>query len=51
MAKIFWVICPKCEKKFYAASDDFRSKEHRLMCPFCGIRFLDRESKEIIEGQ
>ena len=51
MAKIFWVVCPKCAKKFYAAKDDFRFKEHHLMCPFCGGRFLDKDSKKITDGE
>jgi len=50
MAKIFWVVCPKCERKFYAAKDDFRFQERRLMCPFCGERFRDREAREVIDG-
>ncbi|MEA4892348.1 MAG: hypothetical protein VB085_07270 [Peptococcaceae bacterium] len=48
MAKIFWVACPKCGKKFYASVDDFRNKDRKLMCPFCQARFLDKESKEPI---
>lgn len=48
MAKIFWVTCPKCGKKFYASVDDFRHKNIKLMCPFCGHRFFDHESKDPI---
>jgi len=51
MAKIFWVVCGKCEKKFYAAKDDFRSKDRKLMCPFCGERFLDKDARQIIDGE
>ena len=50
MAKIFWVVCPKCDRKFYAAKDDFRFQDRRLMCPFCGERFLDNEAKEIVDS-
>jgi uncharacterized protein YbaR (Trm112 family) len=52
MARIFWVVCPKCEKKFYASKDDFRHKKQcKLLCPFCGERFIDEEAKEIIDEQ
>lgn len=52
MARIFWVVCPKCEKKLYASKDDFRHKKQcKLLCPFCGERFIDEEAKEIIEEQ
>ncbi len=50
MARIFWIKCPACLKKFYAATDDFRGKDRDLMCPFCGKRFKDKEAAEIIEG-
>ncbi len=26
MARIFWVVCPQCTKKFYAAKDDFQEQ-------------------------
>lgn len=51
MARIFWVVCPQCAKKFYASKDDFRNKERQLLCPFCGKRFVDREARQIIEDQ
>ena len=51
MAKIFWVVCPKCDKKFYASTDDYRHKERELMCPFCGDRFIDKDAKEVIDGE
>ena len=50
MAKIFWVTCPKCERKFYADRGDFRYQNRKLMCPFCGERFLDKEAKELIDS-
>ncbi len=43
MAKIFYVTCPKCGKRFYASIDDYRHKDRKLMCPFCQARFLDEE--------
>lgn len=49
MAKLFWVVCPKCGKKFYASLDDFRHQDRKMMCPFCQARFLDKEAKEIID--
>lgn len=49
MAKIFWVVCPECGKKFYASIDDFRHKPHNLLCPFCSARFRDKEAAEIID--
>ena len=49
MARIFWITCPKCLKKFYAATDDFRGKKDRMLrCPFCEARFND-EACDIIE--
>jgi hypothetical protein len=49
MARIFWVVCAQCLKKFYAAADDFRhQKDRRLLCPYCGARFTDQEC-EVIE--
>lgn len=51
MAKIFWIACPECGRKFYASKDDFRLKERKLLCPFCGARFLDKEAKEVIDSE
>jgi ribosomal protein L33 len=51
MARIFWLVCPQCVKKFYASKDDFRNKDRKLLCPFCGKRFIDKEAKEIIDDQ
>lgn len=50
MAKIFWVICPKCLKKFYAAADDFRNQKEKrpMLCVYCGERFTDQDC-EVIE--
>ncbi|MDR1193488.1 MAG: hypothetical protein LBK98_04860 [Peptococcaceae bacterium] len=46
MAKIFWVTCPKCDKRFYASVDDFQGQDRNMMCPFCEGRFTDEEAKE-----
>jgi hypothetical protein len=51
MAKIFWVVCPQCARRFYASKDDFRHKERPMLCPFCGNRFIDQQAGEIIEDQ
>lgn len=50
MAKIFWVVCPNCSNKFYAANDDYRHLERKLMCPFCEERFLDKDAAEVIDS-
>ena len=51
MARIFWVKCPECSKKFYASKDDFRhQKGRKMLCPFCGARFTDEEAAEVIDG-
>lgn len=51
MAKIFWVKCPECGRKFYAVRDDFRYQaDRKLLCPFCGARFADSEAAEVLEG-
>ncbi len=50
MSKIFWIACPQCKKKFYAAVDDYRHKDRKMMCPFCQARFLDEEADEIVDS-
>lgn len=49
MPKIFWVICPRCQGKFYAHHGDFRGTMRQLICPYCNAKFTDKEAKEIIE--
>jgi predicted Zn finger-like uncharacterized protein len=49
MAKIMWVVCPECEKKFYVATDDFKDKDRLMLCPFCAKRFTDKEAKGVFE--
>ena len=43
MARIFWVVCPDCKRKFYAATADFKGKDRKMMCPFCKAKFTDDE--------
>jgi len=49
MARLFWVVCPKCKRKFYAATIDFRGKDRKMHCPFCSALFTDKEAAEIID--
>lgn len=49
MARIFWVACPKCQGRFYCHYGDFRGKGIPLLCPYCGLRFLEGESPQIDE--
>ena len=51
MARIMWVVCPRCGKKFYAATEDFKKKDRPMLCPFCGKRFTDSEAREVIEDR
>jgi uncharacterized protein YbaR (Trm112 family) len=48
MARVFWVTCPDCKGRFEAHYDELRhNKEMKLLCPFCGKRFLTEESPHI----
>lgn len=49
MASIFWVTCPKCQKRFYCHSGDLRHTDWKLLCPFCQHRFHQEESPKITE--
>ena len=49
MARIFWVVCPKCGRRFYAATMDFRGQNRKMLCPFCGARFTDQEAAKVID--
>jgi hypothetical protein len=49
MERIFWVKCPKCEKRFYCDYELRHSKKFKLICPFCSDQFFDSESPEIDE--
>jgi uncharacterized Zn-finger protein len=49
MARIFWVVCPGCQRKFYAATADFRGKNRKLLCPYCRTKFTDEEAEEVLD--
>jgi uncharacterized Zn-finger protein len=51
MARIMWIVCPKCDKRFYVATDDFKGKDRPMLCPFCAARFTDEQAKEVIEDR
>jgi hypothetical protein len=44
MANVFWIVCPKCKKKFYAETSMLKIKT-KFHCPFCDLYF-DREQIE-----
>lgn len=46
---VFNVVCPKCEKKFYADMLLY-SLDVELHCPFCGFYFKKEDSPEIFAG-
>lgn len=43
MERIFWVECPKCSGKFYC-DYELRHTDYKLICPYCQVDFLDKES-------
>jgi hypothetical protein len=44
--KLNWIICKKCQKKFYA-KDDILQSQLPLHCPFCDSYFhLDSEKSK-----
>lgn len=47
MPKIFWVTCPKCQRRFYCHSEDLRHSQWRLRCPYCTHEFDQEESPRI----
>lgn len=47
MAKVFWVVCPKCERRYYV-NRGLLGKDVQLFCPFCKSYFMSSEAKEII---
>ncbi|MBI2953075.1 MAG: hypothetical protein HYY30_02085 [Chloroflexi bacterium] len=50
MEKIFWVKCPKCSDRFYC-DYGLKSKQVKLICPFCQHEFGAAESPEIDDRQ
>jgi predicted Zn finger-like uncharacterized protein len=49
MARIFWVTCPHCAKRFYCHSEDLRHKKYELRCPYCEREFPQEQSPRIDE--
>lgn len=49
MAKIFWVTCPKCNKRFYCHSEELLGKKIELLCPYCESYFPQEQSPRIEE--
>jgi predicted Zn finger-like uncharacterized protein len=47
MAKVFWVVCPKCSGRYYV-NINLLGKNMLLFCPFCKHFFKEKEAKEII---
>jgi uncharacterized CHY-type Zn-finger protein len=41
MVQIFYVICPKCRKRFYAEHATMYKTGAEFHCPFCHERFLE----------
>jgi DNA-directed RNA polymerase subunit RPC12/RpoP len=46
--KLFWSTCAKCKKAFVVAWE-LRHAGHKLICPFCGNKYLPKDSLEIDE--
>lgn len=51
MARIMWVDCPSCEKKFYVATEDFKGTDRPMLCPYCASRFTESEAKAVVEDR
>jgi uncharacterized Zn-finger protein len=49
MARIFWVTCPFCTKRFYCHYEDLRHKSYDLRCPYCEREFAQEHSPRIDE--
>jgi predicted Zn finger-like uncharacterized protein len=49
VARIFWVTCPFCAKRFYCHSEDLRHKQYELRCPYCEREFAQEQSPRIDE--
>lgn len=41
MVQIFYVVCPKCRKRFYAEYATMYGTGAEFHCPFCHERFLE----------
>ncbi len=49
MARIFNVVCPKCERRFQCHHGDLRHKKIKLICPYCLENFDQEQSPRIEE--
>jgi uncharacterized Zn-finger protein len=49
MARIFWVTCPRCGKRFYCHWGELRHTQWLLRCPFCENEFRQEDSPRIEE--
>ena len=47
VARIFWVTCPKCVKRFYCHAEELLGKKIPLLCPYCGRSFAQEESPKL----
>ncbi|MDP6558642.1 MAG: hypothetical protein QF619_00660 [Candidatus Binatia bacterium] len=43
------MTCPKYQGEFYCHTPELRHKNIKLLCPYCGNRFLDEENPKIVE--
>lgn len=49
MVKLFNPTCPKCKGVFHVHHEDLRHSQVKLLCPYCGERFLVEESFALVE--
>jgi len=47
--RLFWSTCPKCMKAF-VVEWALRHKGLKLICPYCGNRYLPDDSAAIDDG-
>jgi len=52
MVKIFYVICPKCRRRFYAEYASMYKTGVEFHCPFCHERFKEglEEDDKLAQG-
>lgn len=48
--RLFWSTCPRCMKPF-VVDWALRHAGLKLICPFCGNRYLPDESAKIDDGE
>jgi uncharacterized Zn-finger protein len=49
VARIFWVTCPYCARRFYCHYEDLRHSQYDLRCPYCEREFPQERSPRIDE--